>query len=243
MNLIDATWDTRNLGLPCLETVFGASDTASDVLRAEERARCYGFVTAKVPAGNFEVLLALQKEGYSFVESLFSLEHRLASFEYPRIPGRFEPFMSYESLSPEDYCLVFDEIDKGLFSTDRIALDSHFTAEAAALRYKNWIIDESHRNLDLLQVSYKDTPVGFIACTARGTVLYPFLASLYKDSLQSGLGPNLVIESIKYAQQHEYKRIETAVSSNNYPVVKIHEMLGYSLKGIEYVLTCHRDIQ
>jgi len=43
----------------------------------------------------------------------------------------------------------------------------------------------------------------------------------------------------KYAKEKGYKRIITGVSSNNIQILKLHELLGYSISEMTYCLIKH----
>ncbi len=242
MRTIDAFWDTRSLGIPCMELEFEPGDGKGEVDQALADCGDYGYVAAKVPAGEVAVARRLQEEGFSFAEASVELAIDLSEVAVPRIVGRLEQSVSSRQVSGEEAEGVLSQVREGMFDTDRVYLDPLFESGLAARRYVNWIQDELGCGASLHAVSYKCDDVGFYVYKERvpGVEAYPFLAGLYNDWKASGLGTNVVVlEPLREAQRRGCRRIRTSVSSNNLPILRAHELLGYRVSAMTYVFVRH----
>lgn len=240
MNFIDAWWDTRNLGLTCAEVGVNRDDDLSVCDELLQLVGDFEYITVKIPAGRIDIVSRLEQEGFSFSECLIELNHDLKEIDLSGFTARFDRVMSRELVLKGNEDEVYSEIRKGLFNTDRVYLDPQFSSQIAAERYVNWLKDEIERGSELYHVLYKNQRVGFFVYKEKKDgVAYPFLASLYHDFFTSGLGANVVVEPMKLARERGCSRIDTFISSNNPPILRIHEHLGFRVQDIFYVMTIH----
>lgn len=242
MRFIDATWDTRSLGIPCAELVFDVSDEESSIDEAESLCAEYSYVAAKVPSGKTDLSLQLQSHGFTYIETSIELTIQLNSVTVPPVIARIEPLITSRVADDDGVNRILSKVDAGVFNTDRIFLDPHFSHAVAARRYVNWMIDEIEQGSMLYHVIYQEKEIGFFGYKERIPCIeaYPFLAGMYDEWLTSGLGANAVgLVPIREAQKHGCKRIRTYVSSNNLPVLRLHEILGYRISGLSDVFVRH----
>lgn len=241
MKFTNAVWETRNLGVECAEFEFSRTDTTRECELAFHEMMSYDYLTAKIPAGRMDIVSQLSSRRFRFAECLIELEHNLQNIKPEGIAARFDSMTSHELVDSSQVNDVFEEIRKGIFCTDRIYLDSHFSHQVAAERYVNWIKDEMLQGAEIYHVLYKDRKIGFFTYKEKeDRVAYPFLASLYQDYFNSGLGSSVVLEFMKLAKLKGCCKIDTFVSSNNPPILRIHETLGFRAKNIFYVMTLRR---
>lgn len=240
---VDAFWDTRSLGVRTAEISFEMDDGLESLNEALSFANDYQYVVAKVASGNTEMLTALQQVGFSFIECSIEVTIDLRTLELPRMAKRFDQHITVEQATDVSKERIFTRIRNGLFDTDRIALDPAFSADIAARRYVNWISDELERGGELYHVFYKGDEAGFFSYkeTDPGVEAFPFLAGLYEEFKTSGIGLNIAVATpAQFAKERGCRRIRTYVSSNNVPILRIHEMLGYTVSNIRYVLVKHQ---
>ena len=89
-------------------------------------------------------------------------------------------------------------------------------------------------------MQYKGELIGSDICVEQTKdIANAFLGGLVPDEIESGLGFVMIYFITKYAQEKGYKRIITGVSSNNFPILKLHEMFGYNVSGMTYCLVKH----
>lgn len=242
MKVIDAFWDTRSLGVKTGEIEFQADDMLGDFQDVLHAMHTFQYIAAKVPTGRMDIVEALEDKGFAFAECSIELLVNLDQFELSGISKRFASKISCQKANEATKSRIYKEIEKGIFDTDRIFLDPKFANGLAAKRYINWIEDELARGGDVYHVYYKDQEAGFFSYKEPipGVEAWPFLAGLYDGFKTSGLGANIVVGiEAEEAKRRGCSRIRTYVSSNNMPILRIHQMLGYTINDIRYVFTRH----
>jgi GNAT superfamily N-acetyltransferase len=146
-----------------------------------------------------------------------------------------------EAASEELQDRVFREIKMGtIFSTDRIALDSHFSVEIAGNRYYNWMRQELDRGAALSISYYKEEPVAFsITKPAANGVCDGIMGGVFAEHRNRGLGFLAIEATNQTAEKYGAKKIQTKVSSNNLPILRLHVSGGYEIVHMEEVLVKH----
>lgn len=242
MEVIDAFWDTRNLGVRCAELTFSLDDAPPSPDELREAVSGYAYLAAKVPSGNGAVLAALQREGFSFAECSIGFRHDLKVIGDG---GRTLPRegMSHRAASEEaDRAYILKRVGEGLFCTDRIYLDPAFSHELAAKRYVGWLSDELERGSLLYDVLLDGQKTGFFSYKeVEPGVSYPFLIGLYPEWRGRGLAADLVAQSLILSKKRGCRLSTTVVSSNNIAIVKAQEAAGSRIHRLQYVLTKHRE--
>jgi hypothetical protein len=139
-------------------------------------------------------------------------------------------------MSELDKIELFDEINNGLFKTDRITIDSRFEVDLASKRYINWLLDEENKSKCIYKLILKGRNIGFVALKKlTSEIYYPFLAGLYNKYNNLGLGFCTLSKSIEIVNADGGRKIETFVSSNNINVAKTHLEMGFKLMELNYI--------
>jgi hypothetical protein len=135
-------------------------------------------------------------------------------------------------------------IAKGIFKTDRIALDTNFGIECSSKRFYNWILDETRKDSTVWHLKFKDQNIGFFGLKRIGQdgVFYPFLGGLYEEYSKSGLGFSILTKAADLVKKNNGKKIITFISSNNLPVLKLHLDLGFQIANIHNVFVRHNNL-
>jgi len=240
VKIIDAFWEKRNLGVDTKEIILSNSDSLLDIegflnsLSSEKQ-----YLVAKIPIGKPDFIKLLTDNGFYFVESLIEISLRVADFQLPKSLQKIDEMIIYRKLtSKEDFEKLEIEMKKGIFLTDRIALDSNFGIDISALRYVNWLQDEVQRGGEVFEVLYKEKPVGFFALKDLSNGKYDvFLGGLYKNESAMGLGFSILSKEIIELQKRQAKLYVTHISSNNLAIIRLFVNLGFSPVNIVYVMT------
>lgn len=241
MKVTNATWEKRNLGVNCNEIKIEMSDTV-DFIKKELPLNETQYTVVKLPSGKFDVMFLLKELGYTYIESSINLVHDLKEIRLNPLQKRVMDSISYSKMNDKDVDELFAEIQKGIFTTDRIYIDPYFTHEQAANRYINWISDEIDKGCNIFKLTYKNDSIGFFTFKDIGNnTCYPFLAGMYKDYLKSGLGISTIEKPLKEAIKENYKKISTYVSFNNLKILNVHILLGFKLNNVYdvFVKHCH----
>ncbi|HEV1285410.1 MAG TPA: hypothetical protein VNU44_08870 [Bryobacteraceae bacterium] len=239
MKIIDAIWEKRNLGVTCVEVALDATDTVREVKYALAFLEPQ-YLVVKVPAGRTDLMFCLSEIGCSFIEAAIHVTRKVDDLELSGIQKRLADSVSYAPMQESDLRVLWDEIRNGMYETDRVSLDSHFTKEQASNRYIGWIQDEIARGTDVYKLVYKDQSIGHFTMKDLGNgVYYPFLAGMYRSHRTSGLGFNITYKPLCEIAARGGTSLSTYISTNNDSAVRLHASLGFRFEEITYVYTRH----
>jgi hypothetical protein len=242
MKVVDAFWEKRNLGVTCTELTLDERDGVEEVAATLDGLKT-AYQVVKVPAGRYDMMVAVEKLGFSFIEGSLNVVHHLNQVEPVGILKRLNDAVTYGEMNQSDMDKLYVEIKNGLFVTDRIYMDTFFTPLQAAQRYVFWLGDEINKGAQLYKACYKDKSVGFFVfkeTTAQSC--YPFLTGLYSAATTPGLGGIVIKKIIAEAIRRKLRTIDTYVSSNNVAVIKVLISEGFSIFNINYVYIKHHRI-
>jgi hypothetical protein len=240
MQSIDAHWEKRNLGVSCTELIIDATDEVRDVLAAAS-ALGNEYIVLKVPAARVDILLGLQEAAFRVVEVVFRIRRNLHALALPVPYARFGKDLTWHEATPRDVERVLDEVSGGVFQTDRVALDPAFAPGLAGQRYRNWIQDERANGATICITSFKGDDIGFSILRDRGEgQFHGLFGALYRDNKYLALGFSVGWTNLVVAKERGGRVIETAVSTNNVPAVKMNLSIGYEIHEVQYVLVKHQ---
>ena len=239
MEIIDAFWEQRNLGISCSEVTADTGDTVKGMLEALALLTSQ-YQVIKLPVSRYDLMRVVEQHGFSFIEGSMNVVHNLKNVERNGLQKRLNDSMCYQEMDNDDVIKLYAELQKGVFITDRIYLDTFFSKEQAAQRYVYWLEDEVSRGAQLYKVSFKNQSMGFFVFkeTCKGGC-YPFLSGLYEAAKTPGVGNVLLHKIIEEASRRGLKFISSYISTNNLPVVKVHISEGFTISNINYVYIKH----
>ena len=149
MKIVNAVWEERNLGISSAEITAEISDQVDDfeklIIEIEQK---YKYITVKVPTQRTDLTWLMGKMSYVFVEDMMFFEHDLHQITRTPLQQRLYDSVKVEPMSESDFPILFEEIDKGSFSFDRISNDPYFSKKLGTKRFHNWLYDEKERNAD-----------------------------------------------------------------------------------------------
>jgi len=240
MQVIDAFWEKRNLGIETKEIILHKNDLLHDIenvlnlLSSDKR-----YIVIKVPVGKLDFIKFLTDKGFCFVETLLEVTLHIEEFNLPKILKRFDDMLKYRKLTTiDDFERLEKEIKKGIFTTDRIAINPNFGIDIAAIRYINWIRDEIQKGNEIFEILCKDEPIGFFALKMISNGKYDnFLAGIYRREQNNGFGFSILSKPIMELKKRQAKLYTTHISSNNLAVMRLYFSLGFSPTNIVYVMT------
>lgn len=237
MKKIHATWEKRNMGIDCWEIEVESKDTVEEI---ENELAQYekDYTVVKVPVNMFEVYKLLMQKGYFFVETLVHDSHDLEMPLMDELQKRIYQDMNFVVMQEEHIQRLKSEIDKGMFSTDRIIIDSEFSSEQAHNRYKCWIEQELENGAIAYEMQYKGKPIGFYVLKRDGEDGYMLLfAGVYQN--YANLGLSLYYSAIENTIKDQKKFLSSSVSMNNKKSFAIHMHIGFVIDKTYYVFVKH----
>lgn len=243
MKVVNCTWELENLGKRVLEIDVDRTDEISrDIF--ERLCSDYQYIVVKVPVKMIEVNSLLTSMGFVMVETQFSISKSYKSFNFDdRLIKVLYPHVRKEEISSfhELESLLY-RISDDMFSTDRVYLDYNFPPGSSSHRYKNWIKTEYKNKTSVISnIMYDDSCVGFCMDRFKDDTYLGLLGGIFKEYQSEGLA--LCTGGIHFMDSHKrdkpFKKIKTAISSNNMPVLEVYNYLGFKIDNLSYVFIKH----
>lgn len=238
MKIIDCIWEIPNIHKRTCEIIIDNEDSNEDILTIDRNTSEFEYKVVKACDKSVPVYKALSSQGFYFVENQISITFRghnkqrmskVSSRFYERIELR--PCLTQTSIE-----FVLNQINNDLFYTDRIALDPSFGVKYANIRYSNWIKNTIEKDkYELYEILVSGQAVGFAYFFIDGSKVDYLLAGLYKEYQSSGFGIAIPLASVRFMEQHSFKRIETSISSNNLNIVRCYFECGFDMLNMSYV--------
>lgn len=237
MKIVDAQWEFRNIGVSCHEIYIESMDTESELTRLEALQSDY--LVVKLPVSKSSMIFPIQRLGYDFVELVYQARHKLVLPVLSKPLTRMLNSSFVIEASDELVKLVSDSIVSGMFSTDRVAMDSRFGSDLSAKRYREWLNDLIVSGASVFVLHWKGEPVGFYVIKHDGSTCEALLGGVFDNISHPSLGCLLNYFEIITARSLGCERLIGRFSSNNSPVFKINTMLGYEIHPEHYVFVRH----
>lgn len=125
MKVINAMWEEKNLGLTTTEIICEAGDSPEELAKTLACLTTF-YNVLKIPAGAISLLQTAASHDFIFMETQVMVYRDLLSFKAEHYLNGPLQQMDYGPMGEEDMQELFQELAKGLFTTDRIALDPFF---------------------------------------------------------------------------------------------------------------------
>ena len=234
-------WEKRNLGVDSSVELYVDSKETWNSIKDAVINRKEVYQVLHVSGGNTDVLLNATDFGFHPIETNFQLSRKSSFINLPSIYSRFLEQTAFLDANEIETNYIINQIEHGeVFRTDKIARDPRFGNEIAGRRYSFWTKDVLNQGAKLMILKYKNEVAAFDVLIDKGNgVAEAFLGGLVAKYQNSNLGLILVYQFTQYAFEYGFKKVITGVSSNNLSILKIHELLGYSVDCINYCLIKH----
>lgn len=238
MVITDAFWEKRNMGVETAEIKIEMGDSVSECRQNLATVNA-SYQVVKLPSGMIEMQRMLQDEGFYYMETLVKLKHDLKECPLNSVQKRLIQDASYKEMDDADLEYMFQKIDEGLFTTDRIILDPYFTEKQAHDRYKGWLRDELSRTGKAYKLIYKEDVVGFCVHRVEDKASYGILGGMYPEYLQAGLGFLSLYGSIMIERDRKARCLIADVSTNNMASLRNEVAIGFRVMDVANVFVKH----
>ena len=240
MIIENAYWEKRNLNVKAISFHIQPEDILDEIIplileRNEE------YQTAIIDPARTDILLELQNYGFKFIECSITLSGTADNVNIPNNLRRFQNQMAYRPASTDEVEMIKEIIkNEHIFTTDKIALDPLFGKSKSGTRYSFWIDDLIASGCSLFVITFNEEVIGFeVAKLTDGTV-EGFLGGMLPSKLGKMLGAAIYVPGTVYWKNQGVKKFRAVVSSNNLPIIKIHESFGRNVTSCKYVLIKHQ---
>lgn len=239
MQVKKTPWETRNLGVKSsIEYYVGINDLVKDSKEIWNSE--YEYQVLHIDSGNVEMLLEAQNKGFRVIEMNIQLRKSLDIVFLPDVFRRYEQVLSYRLANKNEIEDILDIVRVGeMFITDKVALDPLFGKKKSGERYAFWSEDILESGAVTVLTLYKEQPIGFEIYTEEGGICTNFIGGVFPEYANKGLGFAPLFTELLSQKARGNKAVITGVSSNNLPVLRLHEMLGFKIDNMSYSLVKH----
>lgn len=246
MKQVDCYWEQLNLGKKTVEVTVDSNDIIDPGLFAELDKK-YEYQVFKVNSGNVPANIILCNHGYAMIETQVEVEMKPKDFIFnaPLIEY-IEPDVSFIDVTSEEQLQeVIEKITPEMFVSDRIALDPNFGLAYSCRRYCNWIKNSFKNNTTtIFQIMYKNEHVGFEMFRLIDGIFHGDISGIYPGT-DNGVGLLTNSAGPMYIRQKglKVKKIVSAFSANNLPLLPVVNYCRYNFKNYVYVFVKHNEIR
>ncbi|MDO5131354.1 MAG: hypothetical protein Q4D81_00035 [Eubacteriales bacterium] len=239
MKIKETPWEYRNLGvISSIEYYVSAADRLEDldvVWNSE-----YVYQVLHIASANASALIKAQENGFRLIEMNIQLKRSLDTIALPAVFKRYEKVLGHRYADKQEIQTIIDIVRQGdMFVTDKVALDPYFGKKQSGARYAHWSGDILNNGGITVLSTYKNKPIGFEIFTEEKGVCTNFIGGVFPDYMNKGLGFAPLYVELLEQKNRGNKSVVTGVSSNNIPVLKLHELLGFKVEAMSYSLVKH----
>lgn len=240
MQIINATWEKRNLGVDCVEFVIDTADS-SDEIRDKLNQTEIEYQVAKVPVGNVKQQLLIQECGFKFYETNIQLERKIdSSHSIPRVFSRFTKDVTYRDATNEEIEKLLEEVADGrMFITDKVAQDPFFSPELSGRRYSLWARDIISRGAKTVVGIFKGEIASFTIYEIKDRYYHAFIGGMLGNYRNRGLGFMPLYVTAEHIFDAGGGLLKTGVSSNNPAILKLQLLFGARITEMTNIYVKH----
>lgn len=239
MRIINEELEKRNLGVDTVSITIEHDDNISDIENALKDVEGQ-YIVLKIPTIRTDATYLASKYGFSYVEDMMFFEHNLKPIERTPLQQRLYDAVKIDTMTDKDFDLLYEEINNGSFSFDRISNDPYFGQEVANRRFVNWINDERERGAEFLKASMKGEMTGFFSIREVEPGIYTSaLGGTFMKWRKGGLGTN--VQTTEVVKARGGKKVTLGVSTNNMIQIRALIQNGYFPTKANHVFIKHCD--
>lgn len=246
MKITDCVWEVANIGKRTCEVLIEKNDSIEGGF-LEDISSKYEYQVVKVESGNIQANIILSRHGFHLIETQIDIELKYSDFNYNDPLVKFleadTSFIDVEET--KDFEAIFERMTPNMFVSDRVALDPCFGLEVGYKRYCNWMRTSfDNKTAQFFQMKYKGEHVGFSMYRVKDGIWHGDLGGVYPH-YGNGLGLLTACGSFYYMKQRglKIKKLVSAISSNNVPVIPTFNYCHYNFKNFKQVYVKHNNIE
>ena len=240
--ILENHWEYKNLSKTSAEIHLFDNDHLNNQKDLSKLKSKFEHIVAKVPLSNCRALTLLDQNNFKFDELQFHMEINLKETD---ITGNtlFNDFASKANhikiQNDANLDIIIDNINRGMFNTDRFSLNPNFGQNISSKRYTNWIKYIHSKKGDIYIINCKDNPIGFMMFDNNSKCLNYLLGGLFPDYQNMHYGAQIIVQPIDLMINLKLPTMQTRVSSNNPRVISLYKYFKFShnLNDSYYVYT------
>ena len=236
----ETPWERRNLGEESSVEYYVFSDDNVNELQEIWDSK-YHYQVLHIEAGKVDALLAAQDKGFHLLEMNIRLIRSLSEdIILPKIYQRYNETLRFRYAKSEEIGEILKIVKSGeMFLTDKVAMDPLLGKKKSGERYSYWAEDMIKNGAITVVTTYKNMLIGFEIYHEDNGQCENFIGGVFPEYANKGLGFAPLYCELINQRDRGNKKVITGVSSNNIPVLKVHEMLGFKVEKMSYSLVRH----
>lgn len=241
MKITDCPWELSNLRKKTIEITIENNDVCNKELLSQIYED-YDYVVVKVPMHMIDFNYTLSSLGFVIMEVQHNIHSDLGTIDASNYASIYENITFEQVTTEEQMCELEKLITQNMFSCDRITLDKKFGKVVGRNRYVNWILNNfGSKMADIALVLYQGQKVGFMMYQICNGVFHLILNGLFENFQGKHLGIITPLSPYIFCKKKscDVNIVKTSISSNNIPVVKLYNKLGFILDSQTYVFVKH----
>lgn len=249
MKCVYAEWEQRNLGCRTIELTIEKEDTLLPMVEVLQKIEYFcneyhaQYVVVKSSTRYPQIGQYLQTQGFVLMEAQIGLKlERGNVIEACEKYQDLFPNVTYRAADDNDMDYVISEIQKGIFETDRIALDPCFGKKIANRRYALWTEDTCRKGGNLFISLYREKPIGFFLDVyedEKKKKIKGLLGGLFISENHQHYGSMHIFVGRRSFLDRELLLEKTSVSTNNLSILQLQLMFGSKIISIDNIYIKH----
>lgn len=239
MRVINEKLEKRNLGVETISINVDVDDEYDNVRKTIAQTNAQ-YLVLKIPSIRTDLTPLASEFGYMFVEDMLFMEHDLHEITRTALQQRLYDIAKVSPMNENDFNILYNEINDGSFTFDRISNDPYFGQEIANKRFINWLNDEKNRGAEFLKVSIKGEMSGFFTIREIESGIYTSaLGGTFKKWRRGGLGTN--VQTPEEVKKRGGKKVVLGVSTNNMIQIRALIQNGYFPVRANHIFIKHTN--
>lgn len=243
MKITHAIWERDNLGTNAYEILLDPADSPEALATEEKRLIAEGaqYLMVKTPVNCPNLLFGLPALGYTFVEMVFHVAIKREDYHMPALIARFDRGLSVAERREEtDLERIYGLIRQGIFRSDRVSIDPHFTPKKSGNRYARWLASMVAAGGKVYEMVQGAKPLGFfVICRVDEQTVDPVLMGLYDEQNDRGMGALLHKKTLDTCFGWDCAKLQSTIVSNNAKVLRVYVNAGATITDTLYTYVKH----
>lgn len=249
MKCVYAEWEQRNLGCRTIELTIEKEDTLLPLVEVLQKIEYFSheyhaqYIVVRTNTKYPNIGQYLQTQGFLLMEAQIGLKlERGNVIETCEKYQDLFPDMTYRAADDNDLDYVISEIHKGIFETDRIALDPYFGKEIANKRYALWTEDAYRMGGNLFLSLYRKKPIGFFLDVyedEKKKKIKGLLGGLFQSENHQHYGSMHIFVGRRAFLDRKLLMEKTSVSTSNLSILQLQLMFGSKIVNIDNIYIKH----
>lgn len=239
MKLVDAYWEKKNIGETTVEVIIEEADNISEIEESIQSIIA-DYQVAKVPVNSFEYYNLLQKMGFTFVETMVTCVRDMRPVVIPSNREELNKRLRLKEMDEREFDKMQHAVANGLYYTDRLSIDPHFSMAQSSNRYMNWLKQEWENGNEFYCLMDDDKYVGYLDLKKNDEKSYTdMMTGIFPEYRGNGYAMGFTSKLIDMLRERGAEKVYGDISTNNMPSLQSRLRYGYNIDHMNYIFVKH----